>query len=68
MCVRLALPIPLTYIVLPLCYALYDKGHPVVMYAPRGRGGQVSSTFPWRISITCKKGGREGVQITCKIM
>ena len=30
-----------------------------------GGGGQVSYTFPLR--ITCKKGGGEGVQIACKI-
>ena len=39
-------------------------GLPFSTYAPRGRGGQVSYTFPLR--ITCKKGG-EGVQIACKI-
>ena len=61
MCIRLALPIPLTYIVLPLPVTLcMTRDLPVVMYAPRGRGGQVSSTFPWRISITCKKRGKGG--------
>ena len=31
------------------------RGLPLSTYAPRGRGGQVSYTFPLR--ITCKKGG-----------
>ena len=42
----------------------YIGGLPLITYAPRGRGGQVSYTFLLR--ITCKKGGGEGVQITCK--
>ena len=42
-------------------------GLPFSMYAPRGSGvGQVSYIFP--SCITCKKGGREGVQIACKIV
>ena len=69
MCVRLVLPIPcpssLRTLPVTLCMT---RDLPVVMYAPRARGGQVSSIFPWRISITCKNGGREGVQIACQIM
>ena len=34
----------------------YERGLPLITYAPRGRGGQASYTFPLR--ITCKKGGR----------
>ena len=71
MCVRLALPIPLILSFLPedsACYALYDKGPSSSYLGGGGGGGQVSYTFPLHISITCKKGGREGVQIVCKIM
>ena len=41
-------------------------GLPLITYAPRGRGGQTSYTFPLR--STCKNGGGGGgVQIACKI-
>ena len=45
-----------------------NSGGPSINYVRtqgEGGGGQVSNTFPLR--ITCKKGGGEGVQIACKI-
>ena len=42
----------------------WQRGLPLITYAPRGREGQVSYTFLLR--ITCKKKRGGGVQVACK--
>ena len=54
--IKKALVITIHYLI------LYWAFHLIHMHL----GGQVSYTFPLR--ITCKKGGGDGVQITCKIV
>ena len=42
-------------------------GIPLITYAPRGRGVKVSYNIYFHCVLHAKKGGGEGVQITCKI-